>query len=51
MTDQQLTQLQEQNEQKRLAAIEKMGAKWLLHPSNHVKRKKRLRGAGGKFVK
>lgn len=49
MTNEQLTQLQEQNEQKRLEAISKMGAKWLLHPSNHVKRKKQKRGKNGRF--
>jgi hypothetical protein len=26
-------------EQKRLEAIEKMGEKWILHPSHHVKKK------------
>lgn len=51
MTDNQLAELQAINEAKRMAAIEKMGEKWLLHPANKVKRKKPKRGRNGKFVK
>lgn len=33
-----LEQLQRINEEKRLKALDVLGEKWILHPSNHVKR-------------
>lgn len=35
--------LQQKNEEKLKAAVEKLGDKWLLHPSNHIKRKTKMK--------
>lgn len=40
MTDQELVALQQRNEVRLAEAKEKLGAKYLLHPSNHITKRK-----------
>ncbi len=43
--EQQLLEIRQRNEQRVKGAIEQLGTKYLLHPSNHVKKLKIKKGS------
>lgn len=49
MTDTQLQELQQRNEERAKALIESMGKSYLCHPENQVKRKGKKRSKNGRF--